>query len=109
MVPLISPVPVPLPETVSVNFSGFDIPRIVPIYLIGVVPGLHNFGGHKGDHGILLDIKKILALQFSISQAAAGVDAVRLDLDFQIARSFSGRSERYRGVPLIEDRDSHAA
>jgi len=36
MVPLISPTPVPTPETVNVNVSGLDTPRIVN------VPGMSN-------------------------------------------------------------------
>lgn len=45
----------------------------VTIDLVRVVTGLHNFRGLERNHRVLLDIKKILALQLSILQTAAGI------------------------------------
>jgi len=43
--------------------------------------GLNDFRGFERDHGKISHVKKVLAPQFAVFHAAAGVHTVRFDLD----------------------------
>src|SRR5271169_4839615 len=74
----------------------------VAVDLEGVGAGLHEFVGEKGDVGILIGEKEVLALQFAVLQTTSGLDTVCVNLDVQDGGGDVGRGERQGGVPFLE-------
>jgi len=94
--------PLPLSVRVSFFFLGDATNGEVAYQVERAWTGLNDYRGFERNGGEVLHVKEVLTLQFVVSQTAAGVHTVCLDLDVQNSAPHICGRKLHACVPFVE-------